>query len=70
MELFFKQSDAYRAEVIGKPRARVAIEAGVQMSWDRFLGETGRFVGMHSVRRLGADRGALRVLRHHRQGGG
>ena len=48
MELFFKQSDAYRAEVIGKPRARVAIEAGVQMSWDKFLGETGRFIGMHS----------------------
>jgi transketolase len=46
-ELFFKQSDAYRAEVIGRPRARVAIEAGVQMSWDRFLGEKGRFVGMH-----------------------
>ncbi|HVW94007.1 MAG TPA: transketolase [Devosia sp.] len=47
-ELFFKQSDAYRAEIIGRPRARVAIEAGVRMSWDRFLGETGRFVGMHS----------------------
>ena len=47
-ELFFKQSDAYRAEVIGKPRARVAVEAGVQMSWDRFLGDRGRFVGMHS----------------------
>ncbi len=48
MELFFAQSDAYRAEIIGKPRARVAVEAGVQMSWDRFLGENGRFVGMHS----------------------
>jgi transketolase len=48
MELFFKQSATYRAEVIGKPRARVAIEAGVQMSWDRLLGDTGRFVGMHS----------------------
>ena len=48
MELFFRQSDAYRAEIIGKPRARVAVEAGVRMSWDRLLGETGRFVGMHS----------------------
>ena len=47
-ELFFMQSEAYRAEVIGKPRARVAVEAGVQMSWDRFLGENGRFVGMRS----------------------
>jgi transketolase len=48
MELFYRQPDAYRAEIIGKPRARVAIEAGVRMSWDRLLGETGRFVGMHS----------------------
>jgi transketolase len=47
-ELFFRQPEAYRAEILGAPRARVAIEAGVRMSWDRFLGETGRFVGMHS----------------------
>jgi transketolase len=46
-ELFFAQDEAYRAEIIGKPRARVAIEAGVRMSWDRFLGDKGRFVGMH-----------------------
>jgi transketolase len=47
-ELFFAQPASYRAEVIGKTRARVAIEAGVQMSWDRFLGDKGKFVGMHS----------------------
>lgn len=46
-ELFLSQPASYRDEVIGRPRARVAIEAGVQMSWDRFLGESGRFVGMH-----------------------
>jgi transketolase len=48
MELFFQQSQDYRDEVIGKPRARVAVEAGVRMSWDRLLGDSGRFVGMHS----------------------
>ncbi|KKB06788.1 transketolase [Devosia geojensis] len=48
MELFARQSDAYRAEVFGKARARVAIEAGIEMSWGKFLGEKGRFVGMHS----------------------
>jgi transketolase len=47
MELFFRQPEAYRREVIGRPRARVAIEAGVEMSWDRLLGDTGRFIGMH-----------------------
>jgi len=48
MELFYGQSDAYRASIIGKPRARVAVEAGVRQSWDRLLGDTGRFIGMHS----------------------
>ena len=48
MELFAKQSDAYKAEIIGKARARVAVEAGIEMSWNKLLGEKGRFVGMHS----------------------
>ena len=48
MELFAKQSDAYRTEIIGKAKARVAIEAGISMSWDKLLGDKGRFVGMHS----------------------
>jgi transketolase len=46
MELFARQSDAYKAEVLGKARARVAVEAGIEMSWNRFLGDKGRFVGM------------------------
>jgi transketolase len=48
MELFAKQSDAYRAEVIGKAKARVAVEAGIEMSWNKLLGDKGRFVGMSS----------------------
>ncbi|WIY52200.1 transketolase [Devosia sp. YIM 151766] len=48
MELFAKQSDAYKAEVLGSARARVAVEAGIQMSWNKLLGDKGRFVGMHS----------------------
>ncbi|WP_354066376.1 transketolase [Devosia sp. 2618] len=47
MELFAKQSDAYRAEVLGTAKARVAIEAGTEMSWNKLLGDKGRFVGMH-----------------------
>ncbi|MER0237550.1 transketolase [Fulvimarina sp. MAC8] len=45
MELFAEQDDAYRASVLGSV-PRVAIEAGVRMSWDRWLGDRGRFVGM------------------------
>jgi transketolase len=47
-ELFDKQSAAYQAETIGKAPVRVAVEAGVRMGWDRFIGETGVFVGMNS----------------------
>lgn len=48
MELFAKQSDAYKAEVFGSAKARVAVEAGIEMSWNKLLGSNGRFVGMHS----------------------
>jgi transketolase len=27
---------------------RVAVEAAVELGWDRYLGPDGRFVGMHS----------------------
>jgi transketolase len=33
--------------VLGETKARVAVEAAVQMSWDRYLGLDGGFVGMH-----------------------
>ncbi|WMT86308.1 transketolase [Pelagibacterium sp. 26DY04] len=46
MELFFAQPDDYRQTVFGKAKARVAVEAGIEMGWSKFLGETGRFVGM------------------------
>ncbi|WP_421758877.1 transketolase [Devosia sp.] len=48
MELFNAQSQAYRDSVIGTPRAKVAIEAGIEMSWSKLLGDKGRFIGMHS----------------------
>jgi transketolase len=46
LELFYRQPDAYRTEIFGRAKARVAIEAGISMSWDRLLGDSGRFVGM------------------------
>jgi transketolase len=48
LELFDAQDDAYKASVIGRPRARVAVEAGIGLSWVKLLGQKGRFVGMHS----------------------
>jgi transketolase len=45
-ELFEAQSEAYKAEVIGSARLRVAVEAAISMGWDRFIGEAGIFIGM------------------------
>jgi transketolase len=45
-ELFERQDAKYQAEVIGQAPVRVAVEAGVRQGWDRFIGETGGFVGM------------------------
>ena len=45
-ELFETQSPAYRKRVVGDAPVRIAIEAGVRMGWDRFIGEDGLFVGM------------------------
>ena len=50
--LFEEQDASYKRAVLGETRARVAIEAAVQDSWDRYIGIDGGFVGMH---RFGAS---------------
>jgi transketolase len=45
-ELFDLQPADYRLEVIGGSPVRVAVEAGVRLGWERFIGEDGGFVGM------------------------
>ncbi|WP_434055468.1 MAG: transketolase [Roseibium sp.] len=45
-ELFEAQSDDYKADVIGNSAVKVAVEAGIRMGWDRFIGNDGIFVGM------------------------
>lgn len=48
MELFEDQDAAYRESVLpAEVTARVAVEAGVQQPWDKYLGFGGKFVGMH-----------------------
>ncbi len=46
--LFERQQPAYQRAVLGDSGPRVAVEAGVEMSWERYLGVHGRFVGMHT----------------------
>lgn len=48
-ELFDEQKAAYKDSVIPpNVKARVGVEAGVRLGWDRWLGEKGEFVGMHT----------------------
>ncbi|WP_250517011.1 transketolase [Caballeronia sp. INDeC2] len=44
--LFEEQDAAYKNAVLGPP-ARVAVEAAVELGWERYLGVNGKFVGMH-----------------------
>ncbi len=47
-ELFEDQDEAYRQSVLPSSiTARVAVEAGIQQGWDRYIGLDGRFVGMN-----------------------
>ncbi|WP_298819909.1 transketolase [uncultured Roseibium sp.] len=45
-ELFESQSDDYKADIIGDSPVKIAVEAGIRMGWDRFVGNDGLFVGM------------------------
>jgi len=48
-ELFEKQSKEYRDSVIPpNVKARVGIEAGVELGWSKWLGDKGVFIGMSS----------------------
>ncbi|MCB8838739.1 transketolase [Aurantimonas sp. VKM B-3413] len=59
-ELFEEQDEAYRKSVLGSA-PRIAIEAAVRLGWDRWLGEDGRFIGMHS---FGASAPGPEVYKH------
>jgi transketolase len=46
MELFEKQSKAYKAKILGTEKIRIAVEAGVKTGWEKFIGDNGHFIGM------------------------
>ncbi|HWM63875.1 MAG TPA: transketolase [Solirubrobacterales bacterium] len=48
-ELFDRQDDAYRAEVLPPAvTARVSVEEASTLGWDRWVGPVGRKIGMHA----------------------
>jgi transketolase len=49
-DLFEKQSQAYRDSVLPpKVKARVSVEAGSVIGWDRYVGDGGAIIGMHTL---------------------
>jgi transketolase len=59
-ELFEEQSEEYRVSVLGTA-PRVAVEAGLRMGWDRYIGDKGGFVGMTG---FGASAPAEKLYEH------
>ncbi len=48
-DLFEAQDESYRTTVLPPEiRARIAVEAAVQMGWERWIGDKGSFIGMKS----------------------
>ena len=48
-ELFEKQQQSYKDSVLPpKVKARVAVEAGIELGWHKYIGEKGKFIGMSS----------------------
>jgi transketolase len=48
-ELFERQDEDYRNEVLPPAiKARVTVEMGAVIGWDRYAGPTGAILGMHS----------------------
>jgi len=46
MDLFEKQSKAYKDKVLGTEKIRIGIEAALRNNWDRYIGLDGIFIGM------------------------
>ena len=59
-ELFDKQDDDYKHNVLGEC-PRIAIEAGTEMGWTKYIGEKGKFIGMNS---FGASGPASELYKH------
>ena len=61
MELFEQQSAATKADILGDTPVRIAVEAAIQMSWDRYLRPQDIFIGMDD---FGASAPADQLFKH------
>jgi transketolase len=59
-ELFASQPDSYRKAVLGSA-PRIGVEAAIGMGWERWLGDSGTFIGMTG---FGASAPAPKLFEH------
>lgn len=48
LELFDRQPEAYRHQILGDDTVKIAIEAAIGWGWERYIGAGGAFIGMSS----------------------
>ena len=60
-ELFEQQDASYKNSVLPRQGVRVAVEAALRFGWDRYLGDSGGFVGMQG---FGASGSAEELYDH------
>lgn len=61
-EIFEKQDEAYKNRILGgRNILKVAIEAGIEQGWNRYIGDEGLFIGMNS---FGASGKAEDLYKH------
>jgi transketolase len=61
IDLFWEQDGEYIESLLCNGSIKVAVEAGIRQSWDRFIGSHGIFVGMDS---FGASAPAEKLFKH------
>lgn len=61
MELFWEQDGEYIQSLLCNKSYKIAVEAGIRQSWDRFIGGHGTFIGMDS---FGASAPAEQLFEH------
>ena len=71
VEWFEEQDQAYKDSVLPPSvKARVAVEAGIGLTWYRYVGDAGRIVVAGALRCLGRRQGPLPRVRLHRRARG
>ena len=46
VELFERQNAEWQKQTLGEAPIRIAVEAGMRIGWDRYIGRDGSFIGM------------------------